>query len=140
MRAFVTLALTALFVVASSEPAPAQTTVGTFRWQLAPYGSQVVLTVTQSNGLFEVKGVETQCGGNATLPVTGMAVIQANGLVLIGFTTVNERGRGLHTTAFINTNDFSGTWSDNANNINQPFVFNPGNTCPGGPRTDPTQP
>lgn len=111
--------------------------IGTFRWQLAPYGSVLVLTVTQTGGLYELKGVETQCGGNASLPVTGMAVPQANGLVLIGLTTINERGRGLHTTAFINASTFSGTWSDNAGNTNQQFRFNPGTTCPGGPRTDP---
>jgi hypothetical protein len=139
MRSAITLVLASVFVLASSERAPAQT-IGTFRWQLAPYGSQLVLTVVQENGHFMLKGVETQCGGNATLPVTGMAVIQANGSVLIGVTTVNERGRGLHTTAFINTTDFNGTWSDNAGNINQQFRANPGTTCPGGPRTDPNVP
>jgi hypothetical protein len=139
MRSSISLALAAVFVIASSERAPAQT-LGTFTWQLAPYGSQVVLTVTQNGQHFDLKGVETQCGGNATLPVTGMAVIQANGSVLIGLTTINERGRGLHTTAFITPSNLTGTWSDNAGNVNQQFRFNPGTTCPGGPRTDPTTP
>ncbi|MEZ5283811.1 MAG: hypothetical protein R2712_03150 [Vicinamibacterales bacterium] len=114
--------------------------LGTFSWQLAPYGSQIVVTVTQNGSTYDLRGVETQCGGNASLPVTGMAVPQANGSILIGLTTINERGRGLHTAAFINTSNFNGTWSDNAGNTNQQFRFNPGTTCPGGPRTDPGTP
>jgi hypothetical protein len=139
MRRVILGTLAVLAVVASARSTSAQT-IGTFSWQLAPYGSQVVVTVTQNGSTYDLRGVETQCGGNASLPVTGMAVPQANGLVLIGLTTINERGRGLHTTAFINTTNFSGTWSDNAGNTNQQFRFNPGTTCPGGPRTDPINP
>lgn len=139
MRRVVPGILAALALVASSQQASAQV-IGTFAWQLAPYGSQIVVTVTQNGSTYDFRGVETQCGGNATLPVTGMAVPQANGQILIGLTTINERGRGLHTTAFINTSNFNGTWSDNAGNTNQQFRFNPGTTCPGGPRTDPNNP
>lgn len=139
MRPIVLGALATLAVIASSNQASAQV-IGTFSWQLAPYGSQIVVTVTQNGSTYDFRGVETQCGGNATLPVTGMAVPQANGQILIGLTTINERGRGLHTTAFINTTDFNGVWSDNAGNTNQQFRFNPGTTCPGGPRTNPTNP
>jgi hypothetical protein len=120
-------------------PASAQN-LGTFRWQLQPYGSVLNLTVVQQGTIYLLDGFETQCGGNATLPVSGVAVPQANGSVLIGVTTVNERGRGLHTRAFINTTDFNGFWSDNAGNTSQTFRFNPGDPCPLGPRTDPTSP
>lgn len=139
MRRVILGTLAVLAVVGSARSTSAQT-IGTFSWQLAPYGSQIVVTVTQNGSTYDFRGVETQCGGNASLPVTGMAVPQANGLVLIGLTTINERGRGLHTTAFINTIDFNGTWSDNAGNTNQQFRFNPGTTCPGGPRTNPINP
>jgi hypothetical protein len=120
-------------------PASAQN-LGTFRWQLQPYGSVLNLTVVQQGSVFLLDGFEAQCGGNASLPVSGVAVPQANGTVMIGVTSINEQGRGLHTRATINTSDFSGTWSDNAGNTSQTFKFNPGVTCPGGPRTGPTSP
>src|SRR5262245_58988266 len=131
--------LVLLAAVLYAAPASAQN-LGTFRWQLQPYGSVLNLTVVQQGSIYLLDGFETQCGGNPSLPVTGVAVPQANGSVLIGVTTVNERGRGLHTRAFINTSDFNGFWSDNAGNTSQTFRFNPGETCPGGPRTDPNQP
>lgn len=139
MRRLVIGLLAILTLVTLPQLAAAQT-IGTFSWQLAPYGSQIVVTVTQNGSTYDLRGVEVQCGNNPRLPVTGMAVPQANGQILIGLTTINERGRGLHTTAFINTTNFSGTWSDNAGNTSQQFRFNPGTTCPGGPRTDPNTP
>jgi hypothetical protein len=132
------LVLIALFILGAA-PAAAQS-LGTFRWQLQPYGSVLNLTVTQQGSIYLLDGFETQCSGNATLPASGVAVVQSNGQVLLGVTTINERGRGLHTRAFINTTDFNGFWSDNAGNTSQTFRFNPGTTCPGGPRTDPTSP
>jgi hypothetical protein len=134
--------IAALVVIAGvlcATPAAAQN-LGTFRWQLQPYGSVLTLTVVQQGDIYLLDGFESQCGGNPTLPASGVAVPQANGSVLIGVTTVNERGHGLHTRAFVNLADFNGFWSDNAGNISQVFRFNPGETCPGGPRTDPTSP
>ena len=131
-----------LFIVTAAlvaAPASAQN-LGTFRWQLQPYGSVLNLTVVQQGSVYLLDGFEAQCGGNASLPVSGVAVPQANGTVMIGVTSINEQGRGLHTRATINTSDFNGTWSDNAGNTNQTFRFNPGVTCPGGPRTGPTSP
>ena len=127
---------TALFAAA---PASAQS-LGTFRWQLQPYGSVLHLTVVQQGSIYLLNGFEAQCGGNASLPVSGVAVPQDNGSVILGVTTINEQGRGLHTRATINLTDFNGTWSDNAGNTNQTFLFNPGVTCPGGPRTGPIAP
>ena len=98
------------------------------------------ITVTQRGSVYELIGFETQCGGNLSLPVSGVGVLQANGQVFLGLTSINEQGRGLHTRAYVNPTTFSGTWSDNAGNTNQNFVFNPGTTCPGGPRTGPSSP
>ena len=132
---------TLLIVTAALVAAPASAqNLGTFRWQLQPYGSVLNLTVVQQGSVYLLDGFEAQCGGNASLPVSGVAVPQANGTVMIGVTSINEQGRGLHTRATINTSDFNGTWSDNAGNTNQTFRFNPGVTCPGGPRTGPTSP
>ena len=135
--AFRSLILSVL--VLSATPALAQS-LGTFRWQVQPYGSVLQISVTQQGGIFLLDGIELQCGGNASLPVNGVAVPQTNGSVILGLTTINENGRGIHTRATINTSDFNGFYSDNAGNTNQPFVFNPGVTCPGGPRTGPTSP
>lgn len=112
--------------------------LGTFQWQLQPYGSVLHLTITQVGSLYRLEGFESQCGGNASLPATGIAVPQANGDLLLGVTTINERGRGLHTRALISAGlGFSGFYTDNAGNTNQPFRLSPGTTCPGGPRVDP---
>jgi hypothetical protein len=126
-------------LVLSATPAFAQS-LGTFRWQVQPYGSVLHISVTQQGGIFLLDGIELQCGGNASLPVNGVAVPQANGSVILGLTTINENGRGIHTRATVNAPDFNGFYSDNAGNTNQPFVFNPGETCPGGPRTGPNNP
>jgi hypothetical protein len=127
------LLATILFIAV---PASAQT-IGTFRWRLAPLGSVLTLTVVAEGNLFKLTGTESQCGGNDTLPVTGLAVPQTNGQVMLGLTTINERGKGIHTAAYVNLTNFNGTWSDNTGYFAQPFQFNPGTTCPGGLRTDP---
>lgn len=136
-RVFRILACCAIVLTATAASAQS---LGSFSWQLQPYGSVLTLNVVQQGSIYLLDGFESQCGGNATLPASGIAVPQANGQVILGVTTINEQGRGLHTRATINTTDFNGTWSDNANNTNQTFRFSPGTTCPGGPRTSPTSP
>lgn len=118
-------------------PAAAQS-LGTFRWQLQPYGSVLTMNVTQQGSIYLLNGFEAQCS-NPSLPAWGVAVPQPNGTVLIGVTTITEQGNGLHTRASISMQDFSGGWVDNANSSGA-FVFNPGNTCPGGPRVSPIVP
>ncbi len=60
--------------------------------------------------------------------------------LFLGLTSITENGSGLHTRAYVNLSGFNGSWSDNAGNSNQSLVFNPGTTCPRGPRTGPTVP
>ena len=139
MKLISRFALLLIAAVACAAPVSAQSH-GTFRWQVQPYGSVLQISVTQQGGIYLLAGIELQCGGNASLPVNGVAVPQVNGSVILGLTTINENGRGIHTRATVNTSDFNGFYSDNAGNTNQPFVFNPGETCPGGPRTGPNVP
>lgn len=139
MRTVTTLILAALLFVASSVSAHAQV-VGTFYWRLAPLGSVLNITITQKGSLYVLEGFEAQCGGNASLPLTGSAVVQANGTIMFGLTSINDAGRGLHTRAYISPGgNFSGTWADNTGYYNQPFTFMPSGApvCPGGLRTDP---
>lgn len=125
-------------ILFAAAPASAQT-IGTFSWQIEPLGSVLTLTITQQGSAFLVNGFEAQCGGNLSLPVTGSIIIQESGQAFLGLTSINERGRGIHTAALINTTTFNGTWSDNTGYFAQSFKFNPapGSTCPGGLRTDP---
>jgi hypothetical protein len=135
-----TVSMLALVVFLATTPAYAQT-IGTFRWQLQPYGAVVNLTVTQRGGVYELIGYEEVCAGLLRrLPVTGAAVPQPDGRIMFGFTTINEFGRGLHTRAVIDFPSLNGFYSDNAGNTSQPFAFNPGTICPLGPRTGPSAP
>ncbi len=115
-------------------PALAQP-LGAFRWNVAPYCSVLTLNVTQQGAIFTMDGFEDQCGGAPRLPAVGIAVPQADGTVLIGFTTVTEDGDPLHTRATISPATISGSWEDDAGNSGT-FVFNPATTT-GGPRPGP---
>jgi hypothetical protein len=134
-RHLIPIALVAFLACAA--PAGAQS-LGMFRWQLQPYGSVLNLNVTQEGSVYLLNGFEAQCS-NPSLPAWGVAVPQSNGSILIGVTTITENGNGLHTRASISMSDFSGGWTDNANSTGT-FQFNPGNTCPGGPRVGPIEP
>lgn len=117
-----------LFVAA---PADAQTTLGTFRWNLAPFCNVLNLTVTQQGNAFSLTGFEEQCGGNPSLPVFGTAILQADGAIWIGVTTIGPLGRTVHTQATLNAT-ISGTWEDSAISEGT-FVFSP-TSVSGGPR------
>jgi hypothetical protein len=129
------LALALVLLFAASTRAQS---LGTFRWQLKPFGSVLVLNVTQQGSIYVLNGFEQQCF-NPSLPAWGVAVPQANGSILFGITTITDQGHGLHTRASISPSGLSGTWRDNGNS-NGEFAFNPGNTCPGGPRVGPLVP
>ncbi|MGE0361040.1 MAG: hypothetical protein AB7H93_13870 [Vicinamibacterales bacterium] len=146
MRSLSVLLLALLVSAAGAAPARAQT-LGTFRWQLQPYGAVVNLTVTaRPGGLFDLVGYEEVCTGTLRRwPVTGVAVQQPDGRIMFGFTTINDAGRGLHTRAVIQLPDLNGFYADNAGNglVGGPpavFAFNPGVVCPLGPRTYPNVP
>jgi hypothetical protein len=129
--------LFAIAVTLPSADAMAQS-LGTFRWQLLPFGRVLNLTVTQQGSIYLLNGFEAQCS-NPSLPVWGVAVPQANGSVLMGLTTITEQGNGLHTRISLSPTDFSGSWIDNANS-NGTLRFNPPNPCPSGPRIGPVEP
>jgi hypothetical protein len=140
MRSLSVLLLALLVSAAGAAPAQAQT-LGTFRWQLQPFGAVVNLTVTARSGVYELIGYEEVCAGTLRrLPVTGVAVPQPDGRIMFGFTTINEAGRGVHTQAVIQLPSLSGFYTDNTGNTGQPFAFNPGLVCPLGPRTYPNLP
>lgn len=128
-----------MFVAALAMAAPANAqTLGTFRWNTAPFCNVLNVTVIQQGAVFQLIGFEEQCGGNPSLPVFGTALIQTDGSIWVGWTTVMEDGRGLVTRATLSTPDFNGTWSDNSGESGT-MTFNPGpvESLPGGPRPGP---
>lgn len=129
-------ALVIAVALAWAAPADAQT-LGTFRWNTAPFCNVVNVTVIQHGGVYALVGYEEQCGGNPRLPVYGTAILQANGTIWLGWTTIFDFGNGLHTQATLASN-LSGSWRDNANQ-NGTFVFTPGSVS-GGPRITPIVP
>lgn len=135
-RYLVPLVLVGFLSIAA--PADAQT-IGTFQWRVEPFCSVLNLTVTQLGNVFTLAGFEEQCGGNPRLPVSGVAIVQTNGDIWMGLTTIFDFGNGLHTRATLNSS-LSGTWRDNANQSGT-FVFNPGaGPFVGGPRITPIVP
>jgi hypothetical protein len=118
-------------------PASAQQTLGTFRWNVAPFCNVLHLTVTQFGSMYALHGFEEQCGGNPRLPVYGVAFQQGDGTIWFGLTTIFPFGNGLHTQVTMFSN-LSGNWRDNANQTGT-WVFSPGATT-GGPRINPIVP
>lgn len=130
--------LVLIAVLAWTTPAEAQS-LGTFRWRLASFCSVLNLTVIQYGGVYSLIGYEEQCGGNPRLPVYGTAMLQADGTIWMGLTTIFDFGNGLHTRVTLNSS-LSGTWRDNANQSGT-LVFNPGaGPFLGGPRITPIVP
>ena len=140
MRSISAFVLAAVFALVAPSALHAQT-IGTFFFQLSPLGSVVNLTLTQKGTFYVVEGFEAQCGGNLSLPITGVGVPQANGSIFFGLTSINENGSGLHTRAYVNPANLSAsTWADNTGYFNQPFTFKTSGApvCPGGLRTSAT--
>jgi hypothetical protein len=105
-------------------------TIGSFRWNLAPFCNVVTVTVVQVGGAFSLAGSDDQCGLQSPTAVEGTLVLSPGGTVtghLIGATT--NSANPFMTRVSLNTGNFNGTWQDDRNNSGT-FVFNPA-TAPG---------
>jgi hypothetical protein len=112
-------------------------TIGTFRWQLAPFCNVLALTVTQVGGIYRLEGFDDQCGAASRAGVIGMAIPNSDGWIGFGLNLVVAPGGGpVHIDVALNLATLSGTWRDSQNNTG-PFVFNP-STATGSPRPAPT--
>lgn len=125
------LILTAL---STSSLAEAQS-LGSFTWQLQPYCNRVTVTVTQSGTSYTLDGFDDQCGSAQRAPVSGVATLNPNGTIQLGFTTVVANGLPVHVTAQVALPAASGAWRDNIGNSGN-FVL--GGTAPGTPRPEPS--
>jgi hypothetical protein len=107
-------------------------TIGTFRWQLAPYCNVLTLTVVQMPSGYALTGFDNRCGAVVRSPVAGTATINPNGSIAFGITTSHADGFHTITSATITLPTLSGTWSD-PHSTSGTFVFNP----PGAPAGEP---
>lgn len=108
--------------------------LGTFRWQQQPYCNVLVVNVVQNGAVYEVNGIDDQCGAGTAAAVVGMAFPNPNGGIGLGFTVVTTPGgTALHLDATISLATASGTWRDSAG-ASGAFVLTPGAPQPGSPR------
>lgn len=112
----------------AAAPASAQT-IGTFRWNIAPFCNVLNLTVTQQGDSFALNGFEESCNDSLPRwPVTGTAIVQADGTITLAVTTIFATGDAIHTSATLDAT-INGTWTDGVGNDGT-FTFNP--TTPTG--------
>lgn len=90
------------------EPAQAQT-LGIFRWQLLPFDEIVSFAVVQrAADLFDLSGIDSSTvGGSASY---GIAFLNADGTIGLGYTTVRPDGTTFHVSATIAATTLAGTW------------------------------
>ncbi len=119
--------------VLGPDAAPAQS-LGTFRWQQQPYCNVLVVNVVQNGAVYNVNGIDDQCGAGTAAAVVGMAFPNPNGSIGLGFTVVTTPGgTALHLDATISLSTASGTWRDSTGATGA-FVLTPGPPQPGSPR------
>lgn len=117
--------------------------VGMFSWQLQPYCNRVTFAVTQNGDVFTVDGVDDQCGVAPPAAASGVASLNPNGTVSIGFSVVTTVSpswlaipAALHVDATIDLATLSGTWIDSRPGTGT-FAFNA--SAAGDPRPSPQE-
>jgi hypothetical protein len=105
--------LMGLGLVAS--PAAAQP-LGTVRWQLVPFCNVVTFSVQQILSAFILVGADDQCGAPPPAAAVGTGVLQTDGSVRLGFTTIGPNGVPAHTEATVNPATLAGIWRDGEGN------------------------
>jgi Chaperone of endosialidase len=108
--------------------------LGTYSWQLQPYCNRVTFTVTHTSGVFTLDGFDDRCGSAVRAPAAGVASINPNGSVNVGFSIITPDVGPLHVNVAINVATLSGTWRDNYL-YEGTFAFNA--SAPGVPRPSP---
>jgi hypothetical protein len=112
---YVRLAVVLLAPFATAAGASAQT-LGTFRWQFAPYCNTVTVLVEQKPGVYTLTGTDDQCGAAATAAVSGTAHLNPNGTIGMGLTTVRPDGVAVSTTVTLALPGLTGPWRDDYGN------------------------
>ena len=117
-----------IFVMAATD-VEAQS-LGTFRWQFAPYCNTVTLDVEQRGSAYLLSGYDDRCGAAVRSAASGTAHLNPDGSISMGITIVRPDGFTTNSTAIINLASLSGTWQDSFGTSGT-FTFNP--AAPAGP-------
>lgn len=129
------LLLLATSIVALPAIAGGQT-IGTFRWQTAPFCNVVTLTVTPAGSAFRLEGSDDQCGDAVAAPVMGTAIANPNGSIGLGVVIIAAPdGTPLHLDASIDLATLGGEWRDSVGRRGA-FIFTPGAGNGGARRPD----
>lgn len=120
----------ALAIASAASSASAQT-IGTFRWNLAPFCNDVNLTITQTPLGYSGAGFDDVCGGTP-VPVNAIFTVSGGSSVQGSFSEVLADGSSIFTSLQLSLSGLNGTWNDSSGNSG-PLVFNQAFTS-GGPR------
>ncbi|MCC7126392.1 MAG: tail fiber domain-containing protein [Acidobacteria bacterium] len=87
--------------------------LGTFAWRVSPYCNVITVTVVQTGAGYTLDGYDDQCGSGPRAAAAGVAFVNPDGSVGLGFTIVSTPG-GLpvHVDATISMATLAGTWRD----------------------------
>ena len=94
--------LLSVFVVFGHVSTALAQPLGTFRWQQLPYCNVLALSVVQTGGVYQLDGLDDQCGAATQASVVGLAFPNPDGTIGIGSTIVTTPGgTPLHLDATI---------------------------------------
>ncbi len=126
-------ALAVVWILLLSAVGASAQSLGTFRWQLQPYCNVVSVNVVQAGGVYQLDGVDEQCGAATRGAVSGLAFPNPDGSIGFGLTVVRSPGGSpLHIDASIVLATLSGTWRDGGGRSGS-FQFNPPTVPAGSP-------
>lgn len=108
-------------------------TIGTFRWQFAPFCNTVTLTISQVGAVYRLEGYDDRCGAAVRAPANGTAHLNPDGTVSMGITVIRPDGISIHHNASLALPALTGSWSDEYGNSGV-FAFGAPSPSPGAPR------
>ena len=125
---------TAVIGLTSVSSASAQS-LGTFRFQFAPFCNVVTVLIEQKGTVFELTGTDDGCDGAAPASTAnGSAHFNTGGSsVGISLALVRPDGFVVNNIISLNPGTLAGTWRDDWGNTGN-FVFNPPAPVAGSPR------
>lgn len=132
-------ALTMLVFVAGLLTAAPSMAQGPFSWQLSPFCNVVTLTANPQGPVFNVSGLDDNCGGPARSGASGTAFFNPDGSIGVSLAILASTGVPRNIAVRLNAMTLSGSWSDSSGNSGT-FNFNPPSPASGSPLPAPMLP
>lgn len=115
--------------------------LGVFQWQQLPYCNVLTVNVVQNGSVYQLDGIDNQCGAARSASVSGLGFVNPNGTIGLGLTIVTNDGAGaggapLHLDVTLALPSASGTWRDNTGQTGG-FTLFAGGAASGTPRPAP---